>query len=292
MLVRHDLLAAGMSRQTWRRAINQGLLHEVMPNVAVVAGRPITTDLELIAAVYSVGERAVLSHRSAARVWGVEGLPDRPIDVTRTDPRQRQCSLQRHGVVVHRPIDLMDLRPVTVSDLPVTNPVRTLLDLGAVAPNIVDRALTHFLVKRHLSLAQVRAALADHSRHGRVGIGALRRAVASQQLDERPADSVLEEHMARLARRFGLPPMQFQKELAGLRVDFWIVGSPLYLECDGWAFHGLQRDQFEFDRRRTAVLSAAGYVGVRFTWRQVTKRPAEVAALVWQNIERWAPQLL
>jgi very-short-patch-repair endonuclease len=292
VLVRHDLMAAGVSRHTWRRAIDQGLLQEVMPKVAVAAGRPITSELELIAAVYSVGDQAVLSHRSAARVWGVEGLPDHPIDVTRTDPRQRQCSLQRPGVMVHRPADLADLRPLTVNDLPVTNPVRTLLDLGAVAPDAVDRALTHFRVTRRLPLSQVREALERHGAHGRTGVAALRQALAEQQLDELPPDSQLEERMARLVSRYGLPPMQFHARLATFEVDFWIIGTPLYLECDGWAYHGLQRDQFEFDRARTAALSAAGFVGVRVTWRQVTRDPQHVADLVWRNVARWAPHLL
>ncbi len=289
--MRSDLLRAGYSAHRWRQAVVTGALIEVMPGVAVVPTRPITHDVALAAAVISAGPHAVLSHRSAARLWGVEGLPELPIDVTRTDPRTRVGQLQRAGVAVHRPVDLMDVRPATVRDLPVTNPLRTLLDLGAVAPRAVDRALTHFQVTRQVTLEEVRTVLEQHSRQGRSGIGALRRALAEQQLDDRPADSQLEEYMARLAKRFGLPPMQFQKQLAGFRVDFWIIGTCLYLECDGWAYHGLQRNQFEFDRQRTAVLSAAGYVGIRFTWRQVTRRPAEVAALVWHNIERWAPQL-
>ena len=262
-----------------------------MPGVAVVPTRPITDDLLMAAAVISVGPGGVLSHRSAARVWGVDDLPSHPIDVTRSDPRRRVGPLERRGVMVHRPTDVVNLRPVTVRDLPVTNPVRTLLDLGAVAPLAVDRALTHLRVTRRVSMEQVHRALEQHGCHGRAGVGALRTAVANQQLDDRPADSVLEEAMARLVRRFQLPAMAFQARLAGFRVDFWIVGTRLYLECDGWAAHGLNRNQFEFDRHRTAVLSAAGYVGIRFTWRQVVREPGVVAALVWQNVARWAPQL-
>lgn len=291
LLVRSDLLTVGFSPHRWRQAVVAGSLVEVMPGVAVAPTRPVTDEVMLAAAVYSVGERAVLSHRSAARLWGVEGLSGHPIDVTRSDPRRKVGSLQRHGVVVHRPTDRMDLRPVTVHDLPVTNPVRTLLDLGAVAPHMVDRALTYFRVKRLVTIGQVHQALADHSRQGRVGLGALRQALAEQQLDERPADSALEEAMARLAIRFGLPALAFQHRLAGYRVDFWIVGTCLYIECDGWAYHGLKRDQFEFDRRRSAELTAAGFVGIRFTWRQVRRQPAQVAALIWHNLERWAPHM-
>lgn len=291
LLVRHDLLRAGFAPYTWRRAIVTAALVEVMPGVAVVPTRPITDEVIMAAAVLSVGPNAVLSHRSAARLWGVDDVPDHPIDVTRSDPRHKVGALRRHGVVVHRPTDVLALKPRLVNNLPVTNPVRTLLDLGAVAPWAVDRALTHFRVKRHLTLAEVRAALVDHGSPGRAGIGALRQALANQQLDDRPADSALEEAMARLVRRFGLPPMAFHHRLAGYEVDFWIIGTCLYLECDGWAYHGLMRDQFEFDRQRTAVLSGAGYVGVRFTWRQVMREPGTVAGLIWNNLEQWAPDL-
>lgn len=291
LLVRSDLHMAGMSRHTWRRAITQGDLVEVMPGVAVVATRPITVPLRMAAAVLSVGPGALLSHRSAAHVWGVEAMPTHPIDVIRVDYRSRPGNLGRTGVVVHRPRDLVDLRPVTHGDQVVTNPLRTLLDLGAVMPRSVEAALQHMRVKRLVTLDDVTIALTNHASPGRKGLGALRAAVASQQLDRVPPDSVLEEHMARLVRRFGLPPVKFHARLANHEVDFWIIGTCLYLECDGWSSHGLKRDQFEYDRKRTAILSAAGFVGIRVTWRQVMQQPHLVAELVWHNIEHWAPEL-
>jgi very-short-patch-repair endonuclease len=71
--------------------------------------------------------------------------------------------------------------------------------------------------------------------------------------------------------------MEFHATVAGYEVDFLVVGAKVVVECDGWQWHGLDRDQFEFDRARDAQLLAAGYVTVRVTWRQLRAEPARVA---------------
>ena len=49
-----------------------------------------------------------------------------------------------------------------------------------------------------------------------------------------------------------------------------MIGTPVMLECDGWAYHGLDRSNFERDRDRDAELTAAGWIVVRFTYRAIT----------------------
>jgi very-short-patch-repair endonuclease len=68
--------------------------------------------------------------------------------------------------------------------------------------------------------------------------------------------------------------MRFHPTIAGYEVDFLVVGTNVVIECDGWSTHGLDRDQFEFDRLRDADLVAAGFVVVHVTWRQLTQAPA------------------
>jgi very-short-patch-repair endonuclease len=89
-----------------------------------------------------------------------------------------------------------------------------------------------------------------------------------------------------------LPPAQFHAVIAGCEVDFWIVDSPLVLECDGWDSHGRDRRQFESDRTRDAELAAIGFVVRRFTYRAIVKRPAKEADRIRRIIQRWAPHLL
>jgi very-short-patch-repair endonuclease len=83
--------------------------------------------------------------------------------------------------------------------------------------------------------------------------------------------------VAHLLAGHALPPAVFHPRIAGYEVDFLLEGTDVIIECDGWASHGLQRDQFEFDRTRDAELVAAGYRVVHVTWRQVTEAPHGVA---------------
>ena len=60
-------------------------------------------------------------------------------------------------------------------------------------------------------------------------------------------------------------------------------------ETDGAATH-LTRRAFEHDRRRDQALAAAGYVVVRFTWRQVVREPGAVAATLAALVLRQTPR--
>lgn len=284
ILVRADVLAAGYSLKSWRTACESGLLHEVHPGVAIAPGRALDRTARIAAAVAAVGEGAMASHRSAAFLWGADDRSGDVIDVLRPD---RPGRLRVENVRVHRPRDLDDLRVEEVLGIPVSNPLRTLLDVGAVDPWGVERALQTFVIKGLVTPQSVDNALMRHSEHGRHGLVALRRALHRLVLTERPPDSVLEEEMARLARRFGLPPIEFHVRVAGYEVDFLVTGTRLYIECEGWTYHGLDKDQFEFDRVRAAHLLANGYVGLRFTWAQIIRRPSVVADQVKQVLARW-----
>jgi very-short-patch-repair endonuclease len=61
-------------------------------------------------------------------------------------------------------------------------------------------------------------------------------------------------------------------------VDF-VVGDGLVIEADGAEFHTKPKD-FEEDRRRDAVLAAAGYRVLRFSYNQVVNRWPEVEAAI------------
>ena len=50
----------------------------------------------------------------------------------------------------------------------------------------------------------------------------------------------------------------------------------LVVATDGWDTHRT-RQAFESDRAKDAALSAAGYIVVRFTWRQLRHDPQTVA---------------
>jgi very-short-patch-repair endonuclease len=290
LITRAAALDDGVSASSWHRLTDRHLLREVFPQVAVLPGTPITPLLRVAAAIEAVGGGALASHRTAAHLWGVEGVAaDQPIDLI-LPGRAHRARLTE--VEIHRPRDHLDLRPTVRHGIASTNAVRMLLDLGAVAPERVNDALLHVVVSGFVSLPAASAALLRHAKPGRAGVTALRQAIEQWQFGDRPPDSVLEHAMFELARRFGLPPLRFHPVVAGHEFDFEVVGTPVLLECDGWATHGIVRSQFEHDRVRDADAIAAGRIPVHFTWLQVVRQPERVARRIRAAIERWAPEVL
>ena len=227
-----------------------------------------------------------MSHRSAAFVLGVP-LPEPEVVELITG---RGSHVRRSGVLAHEPTDRLDLRPVMKGGLPVANPLRVLLDLGANGTAAeVELALEHFLVEGAVSVRSVAAALERHRSSGRTGLVALRSILAEHRFGTKPPDSVLEIAGLRLVRKFGLPAPQFHHQVLlggrSIEVDFAWPGHMVILEVDGWAYHS-GRTQTEEDRERDLLLAGAGWLPLRATWLKVTRRPAWVAAQVQRTLQQ------
>jgi very-short-patch-repair endonuclease len=278
----------GMSRATWFRAVADGRLEVVHPGVARLPGSARTREQAICAAVLATSPGSLASHRSAAYLWGVPRPDDDPVDVVVT---RRTRTPELSGVLVHRPRDLKDLKPVLRQNIRTTNVLRLLCDLGAVDPAAVSNAVGHVVTTRLASPVALRAAIDRHSRRGRHGVPAFRAALEEWVIDGKPVDSVLETAMHRLLRDHRLPPAEFHAKIIGYEVDFWIVGTPVVLECDGWEFHAKTRVQQEADATRDAELAAAGYITVRFAFRPMMRRPDALARRIRKVVRRWAPHL-
>jgi very-short-patch-repair endonuclease len=277
LLTRAQAAELGVGRRAWYSRVRAGTLLPVAPLVAALPGAPASPERRILAAVLAAGPGAMASHRSSAHLWGVEGHAGDPVDLTFAD-RNRSISIP--GVRVHSPTDVGDLRPVVRAGIPTTNPLRMLVDLGQVAPASVLPALQHVLLTGLASRSAVQALLERHGRRGRHGVGALRQAMATWAIGDRPPDSVLELRMAAVLRDHQLPAAEFHRRVLGYEVDFAIPLHRVILECDGWDAHGRDQAQFERDREKDAVLAAAGWVVLRFTWLRITRQPAWVASTI------------
>ena len=277
----------GMSKASWFRALADRRLEQVHPGVARLPGTPRTKEQLIAAAVLGV-PGSLASHRSAARLWGIPRPDGDPVEVI---VPERGRSPELDGVLVHRPRDRKDLVPVLKVNIRTCNVLRLLCDLGAVDEASVGAAVGHVVTARLASPVALRNAIDRHSRRGRHGVPAFRAALEEWLIDGRPVDSVLEPAMRKLFERYRLPPYEFHARIAGYEVDFWIVGTPVVLECDGWEFHAKTRAQQAADAARDADLSEHGYVTVRFTYHQIVRRPAEQARRILGIVHRWAPQL-
>lgn len=261
-----------------------------------MVGTADTPEQRIVAAVLATGAGAMASHRSAAHLHGVPGL----------GPTTRHCvdvivagrndgphggrtvnAVGPDGVVVHRPRDLLRLTPQRIDGIACTNILRTLVDLGAVASDAVCGAVGHALANDLVSLDAVATALAEHSQRGRHGVTALRVALDDWNIADKPADSVLEPAMQRVVAGYGLPPVEFHPSIGGREVDFRVLGTPIVLECDGWASHRRSRDEFQRDRAMDAEFATHGWMVIRFTYRRMTRRPADVARVIRRAIACW-----
>jgi very-short-patch-repair endonuclease len=270
------------------RAARGGRVIRLHAGVYAFAGSPETWERSVLAACLAAGKGAVASHRAAARVWGLLGASDDILEIT--VPRQRKPRL--HGVTIHRSSDL-DAGQTTVRHrIPVTNPLRTMVDLGAVVPpEAVEDALDAGLAWPSLfSIAAVEATLEHLARHGRSGAGVLRRVLHERALGDAVSDSELERRMAELLRRAGLPAAVFHHVVctpAGVflaEVDFAYPEIKLAIEVDGFGAHGTPRAMAK-DFVRQNGLVPYGWRVLRFTWRQVTRQPEMVAKAIRDALE-------
>jgi very-short-patch-repair endonuclease len=247
-----------------------------------------TREQAICAAVLAASPGCLASHRSAAYLWGIPRPDDDPIEVIVT---RRTRSPELDGVTVHRPRDRKDLKPVLRQNIPTTNVLRLLCDLGAVDPAAVSEAVGHVVTSRLASPVALRAAIDRHSRRGRHGVPAFRDALEEWVIDGKPVDSLLETTMNRLLKDHGLPPAEFHARIAGYEVDFWIIGTPVVLECDGWEFHAKTRRQQEADAARDIDVLAQGYATIRFAFRPIMRHPDSLVRRIRKVLRRWAPDI-
>lgn len=159
--------------------------------------------------------------------------------------------------------------------IPVTTPMRTLLDLAAVAPQrIVDRAVDAAERQRVFDLRQLDALpLAGHH-----GTARLRAAIAAY--DGAPTKEELERRFLELCTARGLPRLISNAAVAGYECDFVWPRHALVVELDGG--HHLTRRQQALDREKDAALTLAGLRVHRFVWRQVVHAPGLVERTMWE----------
>jgi very-short-patch-repair endonuclease len=268
---RAQLLAGGLSAADISRRTADGRLQLLHPGVYAIGHRALTRRGQRRAALLAGGERAVLSHRSAAAAHGLTDHDPDAIDVTIRAGRARTVP----GIRAHR-CKLDDVDVTLLHGLPIVTPMRALLDLAESAPQReVERALDA-AVRLRLYDEQVMGDLLERA-HGRHGLKRLRRAVAKLTPDAGQTWSEFERRTLELLRAHGLPRPEVNEPVLTHHVDLLWRGPRVIVELDSRAFH-LTPTAFEVDRERDAELQAAGYVVQRFSYRQVTERPEWVIA--------------
>lgn len=225
-----------------------------------------------MAAVLACGPDAVLSHRSAAALWGIGSERAGRIDVT---VRARH-EVRRPGICARIRPSLPASRVGAHRRIPVTLPVQTLIDLATeLGDRPLERAVNEADKLDLIDPDALRAALDDHP--GEPGGPRLRALLDRHTF--RLSDSDLEVLFRRVVRPTGLPMPETKQRVLGFEVDFHWPTLGLIVETDGLRYHRTPAAQARA-ALRDQTHTAAGLRVLRFTHHQVKYEPAHVRSVL------------
>jgi len=288
VVARSQLRADGLTGAQIQHLARTGGFVAVGPLVLRATGSADTSERRALESVFDAGPSAVLSHTSAAALWGLPGYRLEPCHVI--GHRGRQHRTAPYEATVHEPRLLCPDHVTVLDGIPATSPPRTIFDLASLGlhPERVERALDAAWAQNLVNQRSMDTALTQLAKRGRRGSGLLRDLLADRRDHYRPPESGLEHRFQHVLGRHGLPPMRRQVDVGDGeqwigRIDFVADGLRLLCRIQSARYHSALVDQRD-DQRKNALLRAAGWVVIEFTDVDVWHRPERVAASVWDGI--------
>ncbi|MBS1880931.1 MAG: type IV toxin-antitoxin system AbiEi family antitoxin domain-containing protein [Actinobacteria bacterium] len=254
-----QLKTAGFDKSAVARRVKAGRLYRVHQGVYAVGHSSLGPEGRWMAAVLACGPGAVLSHASAAQLWGFLRPAGGPVDVSLPTRAGRR---KRARIRVHRPRALGPRDVSRRSEIPVTTPRRTIRDLYRSDPGLARRA-------------------AREAQH------------AGFQVTTDRTRSDLESDFLAFRRRHDLPPPEINvrvgdETVGHFTVDFLWPAVRLVVETDSYDYH--RGDvSFEDDHERDLALRHLGFVVLRYTGRQLERQGPLIAAEIRDRLRRDAP---
>jgi hypothetical protein len=273
----------GASRGRIRGALDRGQLVRLARGV--YAGTAARLD-EIAAAVLRLGDDAVVSHETAAELWGLPVLGRPPATVHITKAR-RHAGISRYpGITVHHAA--MPAGHHTVHNgIRLATPARTVTDRARARSFRAGVAAADAALRwRRCTRADLLAVARDCA-----GWPGVRRARGVAAFADPAAASPLESISRVAFREYGLPRPLLQAELACLDVvDFLWEAYGVVGEADGMMKYA-DADVLRTEKLRQERIEQDGLVVVRWTWAEAYRRPDVVAYRVESALRRrgWRP---
>jgi hypothetical protein len=270
-----DLGATVRQIETWLAA---GLLFRVHHGVYALAGARQDFDFRVLAGLLAAGPQAVISHRTAAALFGLRRVTCASIEVTVSGRRAPKGG----GLTAHRSDLLLPEDRTTIGIVPVTSPARTLLDLAPVLDVYrLGGALDDVLVRHLASLTAVERLLVRFARERRPGVQVLAKLVEERRQGKRPSQTGLEDELLEIFRAYGLPEpeRQFKLLLPGGGMAVFDAAYPelfLGFEADGDKWHKGLLDRMR-DEARDEQAGLIGWTIRRYGTEDIRDRPAGIA---------------
>jgi hypothetical protein len=247
--------------------IRTGRLYPVFREVYAVGHAGISRHGQCSGAVLSCGESALLSHRSAAWLWGVTSRFVAPIEVTAASPRRSRGAIRLHSAAA-----LIEVDRASHEGIPVTAIPRTFLDFAAVDPYYLGQALDN--AQRHGLLDLVAMDELISRSKGFRGVARLRAALEIHR-SSAFTRSGLERRFLELVRRAGLPLPSMNLFVEGFELDAYWPAERFAVELDTYDYHG-SSTAYEADRLRQEDLKLAGIEMIRLTGIRMKREPTAV----------------
>lgn len=274
----HDL---GIPDHVLRGWISSGLLDQFGTRTLRSSMSPTTPADDAAAFLLDIRPKAWLSHQTAAAMHGFEGFElDVPYHVT----LRRGTLTTRAGLAVHTSQDMPLSDRVFIDGMPVSSPIRTIIDLAPLAtPQRLTRIIDDSLRDRLLTEEGLLARIGEIRSQGRYGIPKLLAVVEGAE-PSRGGHSWLERRFLELLAAAKLPRPEVQRHLGRvdgrmIRVDCYYPDADLVIELLGYRWHR-GRAQGTRDAQRLNRLQMDGRLALQFTYDQVTSDPADVVCTV------------
>ncbi len=279
-LVRTDQLAAcGLDKDAVAHRVASGWLHPVFHTVYSVGCGVLPPMALELAALLACGKSSLISHRSAAFVWGLIKEAPAQVEVSVVG---RECR-SRKGINVHR-IQAIDERELRRHEgLWISSPARALLEIAAILPRHgLGDAVGEGIGGRLVNRVQIEATLARN--RGRRGSARLAE-VSGDEDAMTITRSRAEKAFLKLMRESGLPMPQANQRLGRYVPDFMWRQQRLIVEIDSYTFHG-GPNGFDSDHDKDLVYREAGFDVLRPTRSHVINEPMRILVLVAQGLTR------
>jgi hypothetical protein len=283
VISRQEAIAIGMPPRTIDRHLERGTLVKIATSVYALPGVFESERAILAAATRALG--GVVSHQAAARLHGVV-VPGPRLVVS--VPHRRTHLFP--DVIVHQ---LTDIRPgdiEVIDGLPTTSAARTAIDLaGVLSSKQLALAIDRLVATGAATFEAIAEVKRQLSRKGKPGMVKLGRILDSRLGTKGASESDLEILLLDIIRRAGLPEPDLQYRPPWLkhrdgRVDMSYPDSKLVIEGDSRGWHG-DEYTFQADRERDNLAQLAGWMILRVTWKDITRRPEYVVWMIRQALD-------
>ena len=284
LVTRGQCLSRGLTHGQIRHAIESGLMVRMRRGVYRWCGARPTWRTMAMAAVLEAGVDAVLSHRSAAILWGfLEEHEEGALEIT--SPKVRRLA----GVRAHRHT-LAGAERTKRSGVPVTTVERTLLDLAESCHRLeIGRHIDEALRRNLTTIPKLAVAYQAHAGLGRRRTTAMRHALADRGIGYDPGADDWEFRMDQLWDELGLPEAQRQYKVRTrwrtYVIDRAIVDLKIGVEWNGRVTHG-SRTAFDYDSDRRADLVEAGWLMLDFTSNSSSARIRRTILKAYEDRQR------